>query len=92
MITSESASANKTTFIVVEKKKSRTTSVNVNRVSLQILWNVFLKSVTDSAFSKTRGLSSNSTGSRFLRVYWRVQNTLKHSLIINSLKSLKFYE
>ena len=53
MITSESASANKTTFIVVEKKKSRTTSVNVNRVSLQILWNVFLKSVTDSAFSKT---------------------------------------
>ena len=43
---------------VGDKKESRTASVNINWVSLQVLWNAFLKFVTESAFSKTSGLSS----------------------------------
>lgn len=45
-----SASANRTVFKVGDKKDSRTISVNVNWVPL------FLKSVTELAFSKVPGL------------------------------------
>ena len=41
---------------------------------------------------KLQAFLLNSSGSRFLRVYCRAQNTLKHMLRIISLKSVKFCE
>ena len=58
MVASESALANKVMFKVSDKKESTTISVNVNRVSLSVTWNIFLKSAAEFAFSKTSCLSS----------------------------------
>lgn len=43
-------------------KSSRTASVPFMRVSLQVAWNIFLNSVTESAFSKVSGLTINWNG------------------------------
>ena len=58
MIASKNASVNKTMLKVCDKKESSTVLLNAFWIYFQTPWNIFLKSVTESAFSKTSGLST----------------------------------
>ena len=89
MIASKNASVNKTMLKVGDKKESSTVLANAFWAYFQAPWNIFLKSVTESPFSKTSGLSTKQLSQQ---VSEGLLQGYEHTLRINSFKSLGFYE
>ena len=56
VVASRNTLANESMFKVDSKRDTRPASINVIRVSLLLVWNIVLKYLTESDFSKISGL------------------------------------